>query len=103
MGLPSKNIGQDFFFFKKVTVSSGSFASTSDIVIPFNTQGLMLMNESTSSVVEFSFRGNTLHGELDPTLPSKTLSFDGIRVCTIWFRLKSGSPATISVYGWSIP
>lgn len=101
MGLPINTTGKDFNFFQKVTVTSGTFATTSDIVIPFPTQGIMLLNEDTTDVVEFSYRGNTVHGELDPTLPSRALTFDGIKVCAIWFRLKSGTSAVISVYGWS--
>lgn len=99
--IPAKTYGQDFNFFKKVTVTNSSFNNMSDIVIPFNTQGLMLINEDTSAVVEFSFRGNTIHGEMNPNLPSRSLTFDNIKICAMWFRLKSGTSAIVSVYAWS--
>lgn len=103
MGLPKKTgNGAPSNFFKKVTVSSATFTATSDIVISFSTQGLMMLNEGTG-VIEYSFNGVTVHGELDPALPNKGVAMDNIRVCPIWFRLKSGSTSVVSTTAWSIP
>lgn len=106
-----KTQGKDFNFFKKLEVSNTTFGVAadgyeSDVSITFSTQGLFLLNEETAAdkVVEYSFNGNTVHGELDPTLPSRGLMFDNRVVCPIWFRVKSGStgPITIRVEAWGI-
>jgi hypothetical protein len=115
-------LGYDRNFFTKVTVTAtsfGQFTSTSpspyvpgpapDVVITFNTQGLQLLNLTTpgtsGSVVEYSFNGQTVHGELNPTNGSIGLTFDNRPVSKIWFRVQTGSagPIQVSVQAWSIP
>ena len=101
------NNGSDFNFYKKVDVNWSTFGGNSldgyapDLIITFPTQGLMMLNEG-SGVVEFSFNGNTIHGELDSTRPSIGMVFDNRVVSKIFFKLKSGSigPITVSVNAW---
>ena len=99
------NRGKDFNYYKKFEVTATTFEDSPTTLIPFSTQGVMFLNEETLStqVVEFSFNGNTAHGELDPTLPSKGLVFDNRKIAFIWLRLKSGSsgPVTISIQAWA--
>lgn len=100
-----KTQGKDFNFYQKVAVSATTFGGTSvsgaqpDIIITFPTESIMFLSEGSGStgVVEYSFNGNTVHGELDPSLPSKTLSFDNRTVSMIWFRIKSGSSGTVTI------
>jgi len=100
--------GRDWNFFEKVDVNWSTFGGNSvdgeqpDMVITFNTQGIMLLNEG-SGVVEFSFNGTTVHGELDSSKPTAGLIFDNRVVSKIFFRLKSGSagPITVSVNAWA--
>lgn len=108
-GIGYKTQGNDFNFFQKVTVTASTFGGGSvsgaqpDIIIKFATQGIYLLNEGTLStqVIEYSFNGSNLHGELDPTLPSRGLMFDNRQVSMIWFRLKAGSSSTVlSVAAW---
>ena len=109
-GIGYKTLGRDFNFFQKVAVSATTFGGGSvdgyqpDIIITFTTQGALFLNEG-SGVVEYSFNGTTVHGELDSGGASKGLSFDNRVISMIWFRVKSGSsgPITISVQAWSIP
>lgn len=96
--------GKDFNFFQKVAVSTvGTFNTNCDVVITFTTQGLMLLNLG-SGVVEFSFNGTQVHGELNSANASAGLSFDNRVVSKIWFRVQSGSsaPITVSVMAWSV-
>lgn len=98
----TKTQGKDFNFFKKVDVTSAVFVDgTPDIIITFSNRSLFFMNEGTG-VVEYSFNGNTVHGELDSTKDSKTLKFDNRTSALIWFRVKSGSsgPITVRVDAW---
>jgi len=107
-GIGKKNFGRDFNFYEKINVVATDFGSESvdgqqpDIIITFPTQSVLFLNEGTG-VVEYSFNGNHVHGELDSSLPSKALSFDNRVISFIWFRLKSGNvgPITIRVDAWS--
>jgi hypothetical protein len=101
----------DYNFFQKVDVNTSVFGdgygSSPDLM--FNqpitaiiiSKGIMLINEG-SGVVEFSFDGKIVHGELDSTKASAGLAFDNRLVSMIWLRLKIGSsgPITTSVYVW---
>jgi len=116
-----KNLGRDFNFFGKKAVSATAFGGdgyaagdgyTCDLFITFPTTGIIFNTEGTSattSIVEYSFNGNTVHGELVPNTATvngrATLTFYNRRVTAIWFRLKSGSsgPVTVSVEAWACP
>ena len=112
-GIGKNTKGKDFNYYKKITVTSTDFGSDSvsgeqpDVVFGFTVQSLMLLNEgaggSGNNVIEYSFNGNTVHGELDPDLPSRALSFDNRSVSMIWFRIKSGSTSSvIRVDAWGL-
>ena len=106
-GIGYNTKGRDFNFFEKVDVSTTSFGGDSvsgeqpDVHITFPTQTVMLLNEGTG-VVEYSFNGTTIHGELDSTKASAGLSFDNRVVSMIWFKVKAGSsgPITIAIHAW---
>lgn len=109
-GVGYKTKGRDFNFFAKLSVTATTFGGGStdgyqpDIVITFPTQGVLLFNEGTG-VVEYSFNGTTVHGELDSTKASASLRFDNRIVDCAWFRIKSGSsgPIIISIHAWGKP
>lgn len=103
--------GRDFNFFQKLAVNWSTFGGNAsdgkgcDLIIAFPTQSITFLNESASGVLEGSFNGQTVHFELDPTLPSRGLVFDNRVVSLIWFRVKAGSsgPITVSVTAWGKP
>lgn len=109
-GIGYTTIGYDRNFFQKVSVTATTFGGTSvsgqqpDVIINLrnNTQAVQLLNLGTG-VVEFSFNGQTVHGELNSTNPSAGLTFDNRPISTIWFRIQAGSsgPITVSVAAWS--
>ena len=111
-GIGYNTKGRDFNFYQKVAVDGYTFGALSvsgaqpNIFISFPTQSVMFLNEGTlsTSVVEYSFNGNTVHGELDPSGVSKSLTFDNRVVSFVWFRIKSGSsgPVTVRVDAWGI-
>lgn len=89
-------------FFGKADVTTTSFG---DCVITwgFNSHGFSLMVESYNimDAVEYSFDGQTVHGDLTPTLPSSAVVFDNRVQNTIWFRLKSiGDPVVVRIEAW---
>ncbi len=92
------NYGEDYNFYKKITVNNAGFGDPNDgyrpdAFIKFTTQTVMFLNENATKIVEYSFNGFDVHGELDPTLPSRAMTFDNRVICKIWFRYKSGSSA----------
>lgn len=109
-GLKKKTKPSKKDFFTKLSIVATDFGSDTvdlqqpDIFISFPTRGVLFLNEGTlaSQTVEYSFDGITVHGELNPTLLSKGISFDNRIIGTVWFRLKSGStgPVTIRVEAW---
>jgi len=119
--IPPKTTGRDYNFFQKKVVSGTNFGSTvldgyeindgyySDLFITFPAAGIIFHTEGTSattSIVEYSFNGHTLHGELVPGTATDsgraTITFLNRKVTAIWFRIKSGSsgPVTVSVEAW---
>lgn len=100
------NYGRNYNFFQKVTVTATTFGGSStdgyqpDLIITFPTQGLLLLNEDTASVVQVSFNGITIDDQLDPTLPSKGIAYDNRVVSKIWFQLYSGASAVVSIRAW---
>jgi len=101
MSVIKRVIGKDFNFFSKVAISNSGFPVGSDVQWAFQARFLTLQNEgtTTSQIIEYSFNGNTVHGELQPTKASAALSFEDRPGSAIWFRVKTGSagPVTIRV------
>jgi len=97
--------GRDFNFYKKVSVEDSAFKEECDAIITFSTQTVMMLLENSSGVAEYSFNGNTVHGELNSSLPSRAISFDNRKISKIWFILRSGSPGplTVRIDAWGIP
>lgn len=93
--------GKDFNFFRRVTVVSTSFSSDCNIVINITGQEGFTMHNEGTGIVEYSFNGNTVHGDMDSTKDSKTLKFDHRRVSKIWFRIKTGSSIPVRFEAWA--
>jgi len=95
--------GRDYNFYQKIDVNWDKFGGSShdgnqsDVFIKMGSNTMMLLNENSDGVVEYSFNGETVHGELDPTLPTRGMTFDNRPVSRIWFRVKSGSSGPIKV------
>jgi hypothetical protein len=111
-----KTHGRDFNYFTKTAVNWTQFGAPDgytladgygpDQVITFSTYGLIFNTEGSggTNIVEYSFNGTTVHGELVPSTNRATLTFLNRVESLIWFRLKSGAagPITVSVEAWSI-
>lgn len=92
--------GRDFNFFQKIEVTSTTFSNDCDLIIPFPTRGVMFLLES-DGVVEYSFNGNTLHGDMDFNAATKGIVFDNRTITKIWFRRVSGTaPLTVRIESW---
>ena len=117
-GVGYKIYGFDHDYFNKVNVTAtstfGSDTTTGqmpDIIIPFSTQTVMFTNNSvaitaptfTSSVVEYSFNGTQIHGEIGSNTGNVNLIFQNRVISCVWFRIQSGSsgPVVVSVQAWA--
>lgn len=100
--MPGKIVaGKDFNQFTKPTITNSSFPVDADVF--FNFRGLVsfsLVNEG-SGVIDYSFNGTTVHGDLTPGTPTAAIFFDNRRVPCIWFRLKSGAASVVRVEAWA--
>jgi len=93
-----------FNFFSRIDVSTTDFV---DHVASFGfiSSGISIINNSALStdIVEYSFDGATLHGDLSPTFPNAALAFDNRYESRIWFRLKvDGGPVSVRLEAWAI-
>lgn len=106
------NYGQDFNFFRRISVTAtgtgNNFGPVSDgyrpdIQLSFTPACIIFLNEGTG-VVEYSFNGVTIHGELNSADLSKQMTFYHRVVNKIWFRVKTGSsgPINVRVDAWSV-
>jgi len=114
-------IGYDHNYFQKLGVSWTTFGANSvdgyqpDMVInlPEPTYTVIFTNLTAagagntlvpSSVIEYSFNGNTVHGELGSCFENISLTFQNRVISTIWFRVQSGSTGTlnVSVQAWGV-
>lgn len=95
MAIGKKGQGQDFNYFRRLTISAASFADSPDIIIPFRgNPSFSLVNEGTGTI-EYSFDGYNTHGDLIPGGPTASLSFEKRGVNLIWLRLTSGAASAV--------
>lgn len=97
------NHGRDSNFFKKITFNNTDWSEDAEFI--FNLPGqfsFSLLNENTNAaeIIEYSFNGNTLHGDMTPTKASHGVVFDNRRVSKIWVRSPSGASVTLRVEAW---
>lgn len=92
---------KDNNFFGKYNVSSTSF----EIVATWNfiSIGIALMVESNdvTDVIQYSFDGENVHGDMTPTMPSEGIVFDNRFQSKVWFRRETpGDSVLVRVEVW---
>lgn len=85
-------------YFDVITVSETSFPTDPQVSFGFISNGFNLLNRG-SVVVEYSFNGTDVDGDLNNSDSSVFLSFINRNECKIWFRVASGS-ADVRVEAW---
>ena len=89
-------------FFQKMNITSTNFAAHM-VSWDFTSAGIALMVESNNAadVVEYSFDGTNVHGDMTPLMPSEGIIFDNRSESKIWFRRKTaGAAVLIRVEAW---
>lgn len=96
-----KPLKKTFNFFDRLTITSGNFSSHV-VSWDFISAGIALINEGTSgNIIQYSFDGVNVHGDLDPDTASSGIIFDSRHQCKIYFRLSSGTSANVRVETWA--
>lgn len=99
------NYGQSFDFYKRVTVTRTTFGDPNDgyrqdMLIPFTTNGVIIVNEDPSVAVQISFDGFNVHEELSTTAGITTVTYAHRTVSKIWLKVAS-STADVSIRAWA--
>lgn len=94
--------GKDRNFFKKITVTDSDFPTDCQVFVNINPniKSFSLVNEG-NSLVEYSFNGNTLHGDLTPGTPTAAIFFDNRSISKIFFRAPAGGSPDVRVEAWA--
>lgn len=96
-----KTHGCDFNLFRKIDVHGAAFPHESQVTINILGQFSFSMMNEGANVVEYSFNGNTLHGDMTPGTPTQGLFFDNRRVSAIWFRTVGGA-SRVRIEAWGV-
>ena len=87
-------------FFTKVTVNDAAFPDTETVLINVKwLKGFSISNEGTA-VVEYSFNGTHVHGDLTPGKASESIFFDGRQRYKIWLRTATPGQV-VRIEAWS--
>lgn len=100
--LPKQNLGKDFNHFERINVTAVAFGEYADTQFKFRCSNMSfsLVWEGTGTI-EYSFNGNTVHGDMQNGVSTATLIFENRVVPGIWFRVKSGSGGNVRIEGWA--
>jgi hypothetical protein len=93
----SENLGKDFNFYQRVSVTSGSFPTTDgyNVLIKFRGPRRMMFVCTSGTDIEYSFNGNTVHGRISA---NQIFNFDVRNEDKIWFK----GTGTVDVHAWHI-
>jgi hypothetical protein len=99
--MPPVKRNRDINFFEKLHISSTVF----DTVVGwnFNSIGIALMvqDDDATNVIQYSFDGETVHGDMVPTYPSEAIIFDNRVASKVWFRRATpGGPVIVRIEAW---
>jgi hypothetical protein len=93
--------GVDHNYFERITVDVSDFsANNPQVLLRFKSPRLHinLINEG-GAVVEYSFNGNTVHGDLATSGLTQEREFVGRQYTKIWFRSSGSSTVRVEIWG----
>ena len=85
-------------YFAETVVNNAAFTTVETTRFGFVSEGFSFLNRG-AALLEYSFDGVTLHGDLDPADASKGLVFDSRSECRVWFRAPAGA-STVRIEAW---
>jgi len=102
-GIPKHTQGKDFHKFQRFLVDGYEFDDHSDVTFNFRHSNLSfsLVFEGTGTI-QYSFNGNTVHGDMTAGGATEAIFFDNRPVTGIWFRISTGAGGNVRVEGWKL-
>lgn len=108
--------GPSFDYYGRFTITSTTFGGDDgyntggdgylpQVVIPFSSQAIIVLLETSGSVVEGSFNGKDVHFRLDSTITNgiaQRFDYNNRVDAFIWFRYVSGTSPIVQVQSWGI-
>lgn len=88
-----------FNYFQNILVDGYAFPTKPQANWKFNSQGIALLNRGTH-IIQYSFNGTDLHGDLRPGDPSRGIIFDNRVESKIFFRGVDGYGDFVRVEAW---
>lgn len=87
-------------YFNVLNFTDGyDFPTTPQINFGFMTQAFSFLNRGTT-VVEYSFNGTTIHGDLNPIDASQGVVFDNRLESKVWFKSDADGYGTVRIEAW---
>jgi hypothetical protein len=97
----------DFNFFNKISISDTEFSNDYDAIIPFRKSNMSfsfcLENAASGNIIEYSFDGETVHGDMEYDTPTQAMFFDDRIFTKVWFRAKTSGDigVIIRIEAWA--
>jgi hypothetical protein len=88
-----------FNYYEIISVTTSSFPTEPQVSFGFNSTGIILLNRG-DAIVEYSFDGINLHGDLNPNDATVGVAFDNRSECKVFFRSVS-TPQSVRVEAWA--
>lgn len=95
--LGPRTLGKDRFFFQRKEITSNVFNDSADVALSLITKNSVLLINEGPGIVQYSFNGTTVHGELNNTIGTNAVSVNNPSIVKIWFKIKSGTNASITI------
>ncbi len=86
-------------YFEVISISDTFFSLSQSVAFGFIPVGFSLLNRG-DRIVEYSFDGTTLHGDLNPGDASAYMVFKNRSESRVWLRVPSGVTANIRIEAW---
>lgn len=101
-GVITQNIGRDYNYWKRIAdITVTSFEEVAQVEFRFKGAAKeIIMTVEGSTRVEYSFNGNTVHGEIIPSSDRSQLIFTRRPAIGIWFKVAAGT-GIVTVEAWA--
>lgn len=101
-GVPKQNNGADHNHWERVAdITATSFADFADVAFRFKGAAKeIILTVEGGTTVEYSFNGNTVHGEVIPSSDRSQLIFTRRPAIGMWFKVASGT-GIVTVEAWA--
>jgi hypothetical protein len=95
--LGPRTLGRDRFFFERKEITSTTFNESADFALTLISKNSVLLINEGPGIIEYSFNGTTVHGELNSSIGTNAVSVNDPSIVKIWFKIKYGISASVTV------